>query len=142
MGRLRPKFPQGAGSSTSGQAALPQTILLKKASVAPRARAKGANMLTEYIRGAVQLAEYKKLEDGTHYGEIPPSARGLRQRAGTGGLPRRVAERARRLDPVRSGQSGSLFRRPPGLTLPSRKLADASLCWLPAAIAMGPRQPE
>jgi predicted RNase H-like HicB family nuclease len=28
-------------------------------------------MLTEYIRAAMQRAEYEKLEDGTYYGEIP-----------------------------------------------------------------------
>ena len=31
----------------------------------------GEAMLTEYIRAAMQRAEYEKLEGGTYYGEIP-----------------------------------------------------------------------
>ncbi|HEY9648345.1 MAG TPA: type II toxin-antitoxin system HicB family antitoxin [Chroococcidiopsis sp.] len=29
-------------------------------------------MLTEYINAAMEQAEYKLLEDGTYFGEIPP----------------------------------------------------------------------
>ncbi|MFN8691705.1 MAG: hypothetical protein ACK5XL_17080, partial [Cyclobacteriaceae bacterium] len=28
-------------------------------------------MITEYIREAMKLASYEKLDDGTYYGEIP-----------------------------------------------------------------------
>ena len=28
-------------------------------------------MLTEYISAAMERAEYERLDDGTHYGEIP-----------------------------------------------------------------------